>query len=78
MIMFGLLGAVGTVFIFFALVGVATYMGVSHVYDMYGSTETERTNLRNVMQRIDLNAVRPQEEPRRNLNERSRNENVID
>ncbi|XP_023299030.2 uncharacterized protein LOC111681475 [Lucilia cuprina] len=78
MIMLGLLGAVGIVLIFFALVGVTTYLGVSQVYDMYGSTETERTNLRNVMQRNDRNFTTQTAPLPKNSNRTSQDENVID
>lgn len=55
MIMCGLLGALGVLLLFLVLVGVATYFGVSRVYDMYGSTELQRTELRSFMQRDNQN-----------------------
>ncbi|XP_065363910.1 uncharacterized protein Ldaf1 [Calliphora vicina] len=76
MIMIGLLGAIVIVLLFFALVGVATYFGVAHVYDMYGSTETQRTNLRNVMQRNGQH-LNTHPAPTRNSNQNSQDENVI-
>lgn len=59
MILCGLLGALAVFLFFLVLIGVATYLGVSRVYDMYGCTELQRTALRNFMQRDDRNTNRP-------------------
>ncbi|KAM7346868.1 lipid droplet assembly factor 1 [Cochliomyia hominivorax] len=66
MIMFGLLGAVATVLLFFTVAGFATYMGVSHVYDMY----TQRTHLRNIMQSTEIPT-------QRNSNQNSNDTNLV-
>lgn len=69
MMLFGLLGALAIVVLFFAVIGLATYFGFAHIYDLYGNVESHKSALQRFLQKENQ---RPTRNSQGNMTENSR------